>query len=317
MQLNKIKIIRFLNQFTNIHKEGNKKNIFIFSIPRSGSTWLNNLFTTQKGIKYCNEPLNLRNDKIRSISMIESWNELYDKDVIQKLIPYFKDFCSGKIRWFNPHPFRKNYHFFTDRIAFKIINGAEYFINDIKNKCNGKVIYLLRHPISVSLSRNKLPRLEVLTSHKVIDDFPVSMQKMTKSIIEKGDFLDKAVLSWCIQNKIALDQDHNDWLIITYEQLVIDPLPIIDNIVKEFELDNTKSFIEQLDIPSKVTIQSNKGTKELISNKSNNRNDFIERWRSKVSQEKEKELFDIVDCFGLGNIYCVGSTYPSSDYFIK
>ena len=317
MELNKYRLLRFLNQFTNIHKEGNKKNIFIFSTPRSGSTWLNNLFATQKGIKYCNEPLNLRNDKIRSISKINSWDELYDKDLKQKLIPYFKDFCSGKIKWFNPHPIRKNYHLFTERIVFKIINGAEYFINDIKNECNGKVIYLLRHPIPVSLSRNKLPRLEVLTSQKVIDNFPVSMQKMTKSIIEKGDFMDKAVLSWCIQNKIALDQDHNDWLIICYEQLVIDPLPIINEIKKEFELDNTKKFIEQLDIPSKVTIQSSEGTKELITNKSNNSNDFIERWRSKVSKQKEKELFDIVDCFGLSDIYNVGSTYPTERYLIK
>jgi len=52
------KIKRVIASTTNIHLTGNSPNVFIFSTPRSGSTWLMELILTQPGFKPCNEPCN-------------------------------------------------------------------------------------------------------------------------------------------------------------------------------------------------------------------------------------------------------------------
>jgi hypothetical protein len=318
MEWNKNYLLKFINRYSNIHKPSNKKNIFIFSMPRSGSTWLQELIWTQKGIKYCNEPLNIRNKKIKELSGISNWEELYDEKNKDKLIQYFKKHCDGKIKWMNPSPLRKNYNAFTDRMVFKIINGGEYLINEISDKCNGKIVYLLRHPIPVALSRKILPRLEVLCSKNVIGKFPRDIQTLALKIIENDDFLEKAILSWCIQNKIALDQKRDDWLIITYEQLVVESRPVIDKLVKELDLEDSDKIFNQLNIPSRVTVQSGKEKSNKIKNKENSESrDFIELWRLKVDSEKEAELFRIIDLFGLGDIYQEGSSYPTTKYLIK
>ncbi|MFD1316096.1 sulfotransferase domain-containing protein [Namhaeicola litoreus] len=318
MKLNQSAALRFINKFSNIHLPSNKKNIFIFSMPRSGSTWLQELIWTQKGIKYCNEPLNIRDKKIRELSGITSWEELYDEENRNKLIKYFKKHCVGKINWMNPNPLRKNYNFFTDRMVFKIINGGEYLINEISDNCNGKVVYLIRHPIPVALSRKLLPRLETLCSKNVIGRFPADIQRLAMDINNNDDFLEKAILSWCIQNRIALEKRRSDWLIITYEQLVVDPRPIVDKMVSELELEDSEKIFNQLNIPSRVTVQSGKEKSHKIKNKENNESkDFIELWRSKVDSKKEAELFKIIDLFGLGDIYQKGSSYPSQKYLIR
>jgi len=307
-----------MNKFTNIHASGKKKNIFIFSMPRSGSTWLQELIWTQKGIKYCNEPLNMRDHRIRKLTGVNSWEGLYDKNNKSELIDYFKNHCDGKIKELNPNPLRKSYNFFTDRMLFKIINGGEFLINEIIDSCNGKVIYLIRHPIPVALSRKVLPRLEVLCSKNVIGQFPSRLQDLSLKIIKKDDFLEMAILSWCIQTKIALDQKRNDWLIVTYEQLVVEPRPIIEKLFKELELTNKDIIFNQLNIPSRVTVQSGKEKFHKIKNKETDKNKkFIELWRSKVNIEKETELFKIIERFGLANIYQIGSSYPLKEYLVK
>jgi len=318
MELNKYIAFRFLNRFTNYHKKGAKKNIFVFSMPRSGSTWLQELIWTQKGVKYCNEPLNIRDEKIRELSRITSWEELYNKRNKDKLIQYFKNHCDDKIKWMNPNPLRKNHNFFTDRMVFKIINGGEYLINEISDSCNGKVVYLIRHPVPVALSRKVLPRLDVLCSKNVLGQFAYDLQDVAFKILKNDDFLEKAILSWCIQNKIALDQKRDDWLIITYEQLVVESRPIIDKLVKELDLEDPDKIFNQLNIPSRVTVQSGKEKSHKIKNKENSESrDFIELWRSKVDSKKEAELFKIIDLFGLGDIYQEGSSYPTTKYLIK
>ena len=44
----------------NIHRSSEKPSVLIFSSPRSGSTWLQELIWSQPEFKYVNEPLNLK-----------------------------------------------------------------------------------------------------------------------------------------------------------------------------------------------------------------------------------------------------------------
>ncbi|MFP6641360.1 MAG: hypothetical protein VCC04_14025, partial [Myxococcota bacterium] len=90
-----------LRSLSNWHRPGALPNVFIFTTPRSGSTWLMELIQSQPGFKCCSEPLNLR---VRGISRrlgVEGWTELYQDDVWPKLERYFEGFCSGRLRFLN------------------------------------------------------------------------------------------------------------------------------------------------------------------------------------------------------------------------
>ncbi|MGH8501120.1 MAG: hypothetical protein ACREVE_01355, partial [Gammaproteobacteria bacterium] len=58
----------------NFHRQGSKPNIFIFSTPRSGSTWLMELMLTQRGFKSCSEPFNLRFTEVATTLGIYDWD---------------------------------------------------------------------------------------------------------------------------------------------------------------------------------------------------------------------------------------------------
>ena len=47
----------FVKRLANVHRQGEKPNIFLFSTARSGSTWVVEMLATQPGMKLIDEPL--------------------------------------------------------------------------------------------------------------------------------------------------------------------------------------------------------------------------------------------------------------------
>ena len=309
-----VKCIKTILRYNNVHWDSGR-NVLIFSIPRSGSTWLMELIWSQPGFKTCNEPLNLRYEQICGMSGISGFEELYQENVLLKLNTYFKGLANSDYKYFNPHPFSRYYKPITNRTVFKVINGAEEYVNEISRVTNSKVIYLIRHPIATTLSRKVLPRLNLLCSERNLADFSLSTKRRIFDILDKGGHLEKGVLSWCLQNHLALKNKNNDWMIFTYEQLAVNPGPIIDKLALEMELPDKERIFKRLSRASKTTVQSDTITKENIENTLFDRNELIERWREKVSKSKAESLFRIIKMFNL-DIYSMNSSYPKR-YIIK
>jgi len=269
------------------------------------------LIWSQPGFKACNEPLNLRDKYKRNNSKIADFEELYSSNVINKLESYFNSIDEGHSNFLNPHLFSRYYRPFTNRIVYKVINGAEEYINEIAEVTNSRVVYLIRHPMAVSLSRKVLPRLNYLCGEDTLNELSVEAKQMALIILNNGDNLEKAILSWCMQNHLALKNKRPDWIIFTYEQLVVNPEPIVNMLVKELKLTKRERIIKNLHHASKTTIQSDKITKGNIENLDYKRNDIIEKWREKVSNSQAEKLFNILDAFEL-NIYNLETSYPKS-----
>jgi hypothetical protein len=291
-------IRQFLRSYTNIHVQDEKENVCIFSLPRSGSTWLMELIWTQPGFKYINEPLNLKSNLLRAKSRIAGFEELYTVDAKDKLIKYFHGFVDGKSHFLDPNPLRRFYRPRTNRIVFKIIHGGELFINDVAQACCGRVIYLLRHPISVALSRKQLPRMDQLCSNLVLNHFTTEEKKYALYTRKHGDLMSQKVLAWCIQNKLALLQRREDWLVFTYEQLVVTPRPIVEKITRDFHLTNKSLIYEQLNIPSAVTVQSGDETWLILNDGRGERHRLVNRWLDNMSPTHIRGYMDI--CLKMG-----------------
>ena len=309
-------LVRLIRSYSNFHKPGALSNIFIFSMPRSGSTWLMELIWTQPGFKYVNEPLNLKGSFLQKKSGIKGFKELYQSRTREKVVNYLNSFVRGEAGYLNPSPLRKNYRVKTDRLVFKVIHGGELFINDIAKECNGKIVYLIRNPISVSLSRKQLPRLKELSSPEVVKIFSQKQRNLIRSILRDGTDMEKRIVAWCIQNKIALMLRNNNWLVLSYEELTLKPELVIQALAIHCELPNTELMLESLNVPSAVTSQSNNVDVDLMRGGNEERLELIRRWRDRVSAEEAERYFEICRQMNL-EIYTKDSDLPHSSFLVE
>jgi hypothetical protein len=262
------------------------------------------LVWSQPGFKPVNEPLCLKveNTSEKRKSGISGFEELYSEKARAKVIDYFKGFVNGKYHYRNPFPLHKYARFFTSRIVFKVIHGGEFFINDIAKETNSKIVYLIRNPIAVSLSRKQIPRTQELTSDFVMSKFTPKQQKLAKHIIIYGTDMEKKIMLWCIQNKLALSQRTSDWLVVFYEDLICYPEKVINDITEHCELPEKEVMLKNVNVPSAVTTQSEDDSINLMLQNSEIRRKLITKWRDQVSSDQIKTYYKICEKMDL-NIY--------------
>ena len=308
----------WLKSISNIHTVGTKKDIFLFATPRGGSTWLMEIIASQPGMKYYDEPLNIRRHNVRKTMKFNNWNELMpDQHREQEIIQYLQDIKNGKFRFMNPPPLRKNYRLFTDRIVFKI-HELEHMINDIRNTCDAYILYLLRHPIPTTLSRAVFPRLEYfLKSNYYRENFLNNGQfKAIKEICEKGDHFQKGIVSWCFENIAPLQTtDNKDWLFISYEELLLNSEKCCHTLAEALQLDRPDKMLEALNAPSANIAMSKKDTLKILQDTDEKRrkSNLVTKWKSKVTEQQEREAFNILDLFNI-DAYSSGSFIADSKY---
>jgi hypothetical protein len=303
------------------HRPGEKPNVFIHSMPRSGSTWLMELILTQSGFAAYNEPLNLRKEVVKDNLGVNLWADLHEAGFKEKLGPYFEALCSGSLRdpRFNrPSPLGPFYRPVTDRVVFKIIHGAEEHITWLSKTFNGRVVFLVRHPIPVALSRKYTPKLDTMLETDFARFFSREQLGLAHRIKDSGNQFARNVLDWCLRNSVALRSRSDDWVVLTYEQLVVDPVPAIELVVERLELPNMDRILNRLSVPSKSVGLSNPDTQKVLSDNQNvqEKRWLVEKWVGKTPQEQLALADELVEAFGLSSLYNVSETLPSKSYWI-
>jgi hypothetical protein len=303
----------------NIHRQGEAADIVILSSPRSGSTWLMELIATQPGIKAIDEPLNKDLlDYHRLLPIATRWNYLdLSREEREILAAFFLD--DQKIRRFGPiQALHKDYHFFTDRRVIKVIRAnalIEWFARDLKMD----VIYLLRHPIAQSLScmrRSHHCQIADYLNHPGFAQNYISesLKSYLRNLIERGGRLEKFVAEWCLDNLVpikASEQAGREWLVVTYEELALNPIETIDLLCRKSNLQAREKMVSQLAIPSKVTDSSTEQTLEKI--RRGDRRHLVTKWRQKISPLVEADLFNILDRFEI-DVYSRGHYLANSKW---
>lgn len=304
-----------IKSMSNVHRPDGRPNVFLFSMPRSGSTWLMELIWTQPGFKFCDEPLDLRNALVRQHLGIAEWQDLYDQNAALALQDYFRAFCDGRSGFMNPSPLRRYYRPVTHRIVFKVIHGGEDRINWFRDAFNGRVVFLVRHPIAVSLSREVYPRLQAFLSSDYRRHMAKDQLDYALRICETGTKLEQGVLSWCLQNAIPLGEAADDWAIVSYEQMVLEPQPVIMYLVDKLELPEPGRMLERLTTPSGVKAKSDAETQQVLEDATNRRSWLVEKWRKQVSESEERRVMEILKRFDL-DVYSHGDLLPAERLWI-
>jgi hypothetical protein len=302
---------RAVKSMSNIHRADGRPNVLLFSTPRSGSTWLMELIWTQPGFKYCNQPLSLFNPVVRKHLGTDRWEALYESDSTPMLERYFRDICDGRLRFSNPNPLRGHYRLVTHRIVFKEIHGFADRINWFRDTFNARIAYLIRHPIAVAISSEQFPMLDAFLETAYRDHFSHEQLAFADRIATSGTPLERGVLSWCLQNAVPLRDASDDWAVVTYEQLVVDPAPVIDELAVKLELPAPDRIRDALTVPSvNVKIKSSEETRRLLYEATADRRpDLVDKWRRKVDANEEARAMEIVGMFEL-DVY-PGGVFPA------
>lgn len=304
-----------LKSLTNVHLASKQPNIFVFTMPRSGSTWLMEILSSEKGFRYCNEPLYLRSSVIRHYSGLNNPEDVHDPANLPKIEKYFQGLANGSLGFMNPNPFSSNYRPFTNRVVFKIIHGGEELIGWFQKRFNGKIIFMTRHPIAVSVSRNLLPRTQAMLNSHYASFFEPSQIAFGKEILEKGNFFEQAVLDWCLQNYVPLKQRNQSWIFLTYEQLVLEPEKVLYYLQGQLNLKSIDKMLANLTKPSLVLELSDKETQAMLKDKSSNRDALVSKWTKKVTPAMEQRCFEILDVFNI-DLYKAGRFTALDHYLI-
>lgn len=306
-----IKVRDFVKPISNIHREDGRPNVFLFSTPRSGSTWLMELISTQPGFKYINQPLSLINARVRRHLGISDWLELYSVDAAPKLERYFQAFRDGRMGFANPNPLRKQYRPVTHRIVFKEIHGCADRINWVRDSFNARIVYLVRHPMAVSISRGRFHTLRAFLESDYRRHLSSEQLTFADRVLQTGTELEVGVLSWCLQNMVPLRDATDDWAIIAYEQLVLDPDPVIQLLCRKLELPNPERMRDRLIVPSVSKVKSSSDTRQLLdTGDSDKRARLIDKWRKRVDEREEGRAMQILEVFQL-DIYRAGDLLPA------
>jgi hypothetical protein len=308
---------RVIKPATTIHRKGAGPDVLLFATPRGGSTWLMELIWSQPGFRACSEPLDLRNPLVRHYLGIDSWSRLYSRGAGEKLGSYFDRLASGRLRIVDSLPVRaKHYRPFSDRTVFKVLHGAEDRIDELASRLGSSVVLLLRHPIPVTLSRRALPRLRAFVESDYHRHFDADQLRLAGEIIEGGTDLERGVVDWCFQNAVPLRQLRPEWVVVTYEQLVMQPEVALAELSRRLGLTAPGRMLERVGEASAVTRKSNRATRLLLrQGDDESRVRLLDKWREKVTLQEANSAMRILEAFEI-DVYRPDSLFPASEYLI-
>ena len=118
-----------------------------------------------------------------------------------------------------------------------------------------------------------------------------------------------------MHNMIPLKEQSKDWAVVSYEQAVLQPAPLIEYICKKLELLDENRIHKRLNIPSRSTVFSDDETRDMLAHTSDDRTRLVTKWRSRVTVTDLRETQDILDAFNI-DYYRADQFIPNREYWI-
>jgi len=285
--------------------------ILIAGSPRSGTTWLMEIFENIPGYTYLFEPLQPEwfPDSIKA--GFKGRPYLPENQSFQDGEKYLKKIFSGQIVSQIP-PYSYNAKMTINRLLNKKLIVKSVRLNRslpwIHNKFKlRKIIFIIRHPCAVIDSQlktgftgyheyqppyqNRFPtKKEIIAEASNIDILDKTLIKRLEKIKKLEEML---AACWCLDNYIPLYKLNSEkWNIVIYEKLMTDGESIIKYLFNEIGEKNTIDLaIRFLNKPSMLTL--GKDPKRGI-----NTNIQLSKWKKSLSSDKIKLILSLVEDFG-------------------
>ncbi len=282
-----------------------KNTIFLASSGRSGSTWVSNIINYKNKYRYMFEPFH---SKYVDICRNFNYRQYLRPDNSKKeYLEPAEIILTGRIRdkWID----RFNRKLICRNRLIKDIR-ANLLLKWLKsNFPEMKIVFLLRHPMAVVNSRQKLgwgPTLKFFLSQEDLkEDY---LEPFIRDIKNAQSGFEEQIFSWCVENYVPLKQfNRNDIHVSFYEDFCINAEKTIGTLFDFLGVAFNRKIMENLHIPSpEVRDESAILTGENL----------IEKWKKNFGPKQIKTAIEILSLFGLDEIYSE-DTIPASENVFK
>ena len=302
----------FVKRHSARHRAGGDPPVIVASLPRSGSTWLMEIVATQPGMRVVNEPFYVpRFAGLAAPPLDASWEALLPApDREARIGAYLDGLFDNRLGIGSPSPFTPQHRFRTHRIVCKILRAHD-LLEWIAARYDARVVFLLRHPVAVSVSRREHPLLDLLLAsdpwcERFLD---ASRRSRARAVAADGPELDRMVLDWCLQLQPVLHADRAGWFCLHYEDLVARPTACIDALADALGFTEREAMHRQSGVPSRSTFLSDADTRRRLD-AGGERGFLLDKWRARVAAADERRVLELAAEFGL-DLYAPGAGAPA------
>ena len=266
--------------------------IIIAGVGRSGTTLLAEIINYDNKFRLMFEPFNKY--KVKALSEMNYRLYIPHLNNDGKLKEKYYKILSGDLRnsWVDQY---NNKLFYNKRIIKEIrINQSLKWVK--LNFPGIPIIYIVRHPCAVTLSKLRLNwddhLFEYIGQIELVNDH---LKPYIDIINSAKTAYEKHLIMWCIENSIVLNSFKKEEIfIIFYEYLITDPVKSIKKLYKYLNLNFNNKIIDTL---SKPSLQAN--PQSAISRAKN----IINDWTNYVDDKQKEYTSNILNEFNLDQLY--------------
>lgn len=307
------------------HRQEAKSNILLHCMPRSGSTWVLNTVAAHPGMRYVGRPFMTahRSRWRKAIPDLagtaahhgahDFWQYIhFEGEALEQFERFARRIVTAQwhiyptLHWRAPYFHRK-----TDRVIFQV-HTITTLIEWFDETFPVDTAILLRHPIPNALSimaHGWRDECADFVNHQwFVDTWMTGPQvDRARQILAEGTELQRNVLDWCLRMLVPIraweSGRHPQWLVLTYEQIVMEPEKMVHAISRQLDLPDTEAMMRQVKLPSR-NVSADTADKIFDPDY------LLGRWQSKLSAGEIEEAMKIVAAFDL-DAYTPGSTMPA------
>lgn len=300
---------------TNLHRHNKTEpDIYIFTLPRTGSTLLAEILNTNSHSKMASESFAMNKDNCQVLEnyfdngfLAERYIDISPNN-LRQVFKYYEDLSKGK-NWNSYYWsdfFTPQHNFKTTRTIFKTHKFTYHFDSLMSHFKEDFGLYLLRNPISHSLSRLNHKWSNYINlyaeSKKIYETLPEKAKIKINQVNHKGSDLEKFVVSWCLENYVFIRSYQESRLSsnvfpVFYEDLIIDSENTIKDICVKIKMEFNENMLTIMNIPSSGIVHSTNETKAQII--SGNKNYLANRWKESINTNTIVQVKDILISFGI------------------
>jgi len=233
----------------------------------------------------------------------------FSPDDYSKIACYFRKISAGTLPVRTRWQFLGKYRWVaTGRLVYKIVN-AKAMMRFFLETFEGHFVYLIRHPIPVSLSvmRNRWP----LHAEAYLDSpFFVSrylndkQHAYARGVMQSGSPLKKYVLNWCLENIVPLKFVEGAALLtVTYEELVLNKKDMLNLLQDRLALTANSRMDRSYERPSATSVFSTLQTfgmlKSRQASKTPRKRHLVADWQKNVSPKDEADAYEVLEAMGI------------------
>ena len=267
--------------------------LIITGTGRSGTTWLADIISSPLGFTAILEPLHLSNKYVREVGF--SWTPYLPPDTKREdVVTMFRKILSGKtadgFKTIDTHILKIFGSKFFVLKFIRLNRLLPWLLNNFRLKY--KPILIIRHPCGVIYSQMMHPyfppppKINEDDKHLILEFFP----HLTHYFDESREHILRAI-SWALDNFIPLHfLNPDEFILVSYEKLVIDPVEEIAKIYKTWGLKPHK------DVFSKIKCKSKEARTWAEFEKSGRKKLGV--WKKYLTPIQIYEILDTVHRFG-------------------